>query len=239
MNKSGIQAIVVGLSLFAGDAALSLTLTGNFGSNEYDNFGVPQALSNGAANAGLLALTAKYDDGSTQSIDAYCVDLYQPFLQGKTYSFTEMPFGDGGMSLSLAQQRDIKNLFEIADPVSLDFGTEKHSAGLNLALWEIVYETSGVYSLANDGGAFWVFADPNDPGNGEVEAANFAASLLAQITPGAAAVSDNYNVRFLESANHESQNLVTFTPVPLPAAGWALVSALGALVLMRRKTRAA
>jgi hypothetical protein len=100
------------------------------------------------------------------------------------------------------------------------------SAAFQLAIWEIVYEESGVYGLG--AGAFSSLT------TGLI--ADTANSWLANLEFETA----GYNLAFWDGANGDgpdSQDLVTATPVPVPAAAGLLLLALGGLAAVGRRRR--
>jgi hypothetical protein len=114
-----------------------------------------------------------------------------------------------------------------ANYATLDTGNNTQAAGFQVALWDALYDTgwdagAGVFTVAS----------------GAVR--NQANTFLAAAST-AFGGPKAYNLTFLESraTNPQSQNLVTATPVPLPAAAFLLAGALGGLAALRRRKTAA
>ena len=98
------------------------------------------------------------------------------------------------------------------------YADQYKAAGFQLALWEVVYGDD--YNLAT--GAF--------QGAGDATVQGCADGYLAA-TAKYGSGPKRMNLTFLESLNDADgghhQNLVTTTPVPLPAAGLMLLGAFG------------
>lgn len=150
-------------------------------------------------------------------------------------------FANGGsaVQLSAGQKAAIQSLYDVAyRGVAAHLGVKRYSAGFQLALWEIVYEDSGTYSLGTGR-----FRDLASRGN-RTTAFRYANAMLARI-PRDDTATDTYRLSFFEATPRDSQNLVAgfaaphpfLAPVPLPAAGLLLAGGLGGLVALRRRRR--
>ena len=116
----------------------------------------------------------------------------------------------------------VQSVFD-ANFASLNTMVGNQAAGFQLALWNALYDTDSVIS----GGAFRATA------SGAITTlANGYLSAAASFTGSRA-----WNLTFLESATGR-QNLVTVSPVPLPAAGWLLIAGIGGLAALRRRKTA-
>jgi len=161
----------------------------------------------GTFSVGMYNMTG---DAGYGDFLAFCVDLAQ-YLSNPTV-YTEAPTLFSGVTLT--------NINKLFDSALGGFGlgdvidTSVESAGLQVALWEVVYDSTGVFDL--DAGAFSV------SGNAAVE-----AQAQAYLDGMATAADDAYILSFLYSAT--KQDIVTLSPVPLPAAGLMLLAALGGL----------
>ncbi|TVQ56286.1 MAG: VPLPA-CTERM sorting domain-containing protein [Rhodobacteraceae bacterium] len=174
--------------------------------------------------AGQFALTGAPDFGDFL---AFCVDL-ENFLSvgapGSPYQIA---------SLFTASVRDnLTRLYNTAY-TTLDTSNAHQMAGFQVAVWEIVYDTDSTEGLNVTNGRF-VETSSN------ANARNFAATLLSNL---AGPQTGDFRLTFLASQTNAggeqfSQNLVTATPVPLPAAAWLLGAGMVALGAAGRRRRA-
>nr|WP_319386769.1 hypothetical protein [uncultured Roseibium sp.] len=190
------------------------------------NTGTPNL--NQRVRAGGFRIT---DTTNNFDLVAWCLDIAHSLTLKGLYEMTNAPFSNT-FSFSDTQKTNIESLFETAY-LDLDLSNDNQSAGFQLALWEIAYESSGTLDVQN--GTFSTVASM-----GAVDAANaFLGNLGGQIT-------QSYQVDYYESLGYRngtrySQNLVSVTPVPLPAAGLLLAFGLTGLYLTgtRKKPKAA
>ena len=166
---------------------------------------------------------------------AWCVDIAANLSLPNPYAKTDTPFALSGDDIS-SKVSTIENLFETSYS-TLDLTSNVQSAGFQLALWEILYETSGSFDLDGDPangtrGSFY----QTRTGGSQSAAESFANGLLAGL---GGPIEQNYKLTFLQSIpdaqGQRSQNLVTVTAVPLPAAGFLLVAGLAGLAMVRRR----
>lgn len=176
--------------------------------------------------AGGFALTTNLANPASSFV-AWCLDIFHVLSLPEQYTVTTTPFSTTTGLIDTTRLANIQKLFNTgySDVVLTD---NNKSAGFQLALWELLYETSGTFSL-NSG-----FFEANN-----TAARTFANTLLSQLND---VVTDAFEMIFYESAENSkgkqlSQNLVSVTPVPLPAAGLMLGAGLLGLVALKRLKR--
>ena len=108
-----------------------------------------------------------------------------------------------------------------------------YSAAFQLALWEIVNETSGSYDLEN--GSFKASNRVNQQDTAFLAARATAQTWLSLAGPTTGQYKISYLFDFNGEATPNTQNLITMSPVPLPAAGLLMASALGLGGLFSRR----
>jgi len=185
-----------------------------------------------AVNAGGFALKADLDgplDGnSTKDLfTAWCLDI-QTYLGIPSEYVIAAPSFSGDL-LSSVQIANIDRLYETGFS-SVVLTDPAKSAGFQLALWELIYEDASLFDLSNGSGNFFV----SSTSAAAVAAIAFGETLLNGL---GGPVTQSYQLIFLESVGHRSQNLVTALPVPIPTALPMLVSGLIALTLLRRRRK--
>ena len=213
----------------ASAATLSYQVPGNiFGTNGSAGVHISSPLSVNAQAGGFALKGDISGDSALESFTAWCVDITKSINLGYSYTVT-----NGTSLMTPTQIGNIQKLFNTA-LTGLNLTSAANSAGFQLALWELVYETGATFNVSSGG-----FAATS----GNASAITVANSLLAGLL---GPKTGNYTLSFLESYRHGSQNLVTGTPgkdeippVPVPAAGLLLFSALGGAGLMSRLRRRA
>lgn len=237
-------ALALVLSIPASATPITLSPSaGNSGHGIYGRTNVTIRSGNASQNvsAGAFDVTASQAiTGLGNRFAAWCLDIDRRLRLPSQYDVTAVPFLAD--PLTSAQQGAIRALFNIASSLVIA-GNNANSAGLQLALWEVVNETGSVFALHGaQAGSFRV----TSTGQASNAARNVASGLLTQL-----ATYDPANGRvraiYLESRDsptdhdrlRDSQNLAAMAPVPLPMAGGLLLAALAALGLWRRRMAAA
>jgi hypothetical protein len=164
---------------------------------------------------------------------AWCLDLAATVNIGGTYNYkiTDTPFSNS-FGLSATQRNRVQAMFDANyDTVSANLAA--NAGAFQLGLWESIFEADGTaLSLTTCD-----FKGQGINPTLTTAASGYLTAAVSYLTGGFAR---KYDLSFLESTQTpRRQNLVTASPVPLPAAAWLLVGAIGALAAARRREPAA
>ena len=173
----------------------------------------------GASNFTATDLAAPF---TVESLIAYCVEITQP-LGSIVNNYVPVALSASG--LSAAQQTAIGQLYSHGTNYAGSLVAAGASAAFQLALWEIVNETSGSFDLAN--GSF------RDLTGGTIGAT--AAGMLSTLA--ATAIDPNLQFTIWSSPTHQNFLQVTTrsTHVPEPSTLALLGMGLAAAALRRRR----
>ena len=229
MKIARLAAATAIAALMTAGAASAMTLKFDGWANGYQNVNVQTPVLNNPAGA------FKMKDTATQSsFVVFCLDIIGKIYSGKTYNYktTSTPFANSVDLIANGGVGRVQALFDSGYDTALTSSVS--SAGFQVALWNAVYDTD--WSVNNGAGTFY----QTSSNNGVRAAANaFLAAAQTYADP------QKWNLTYLEGYNNtnpdgsRAQNLVTMAPVPLPAAGLMLLGALGGLVGLRRRRKAA
>lgn len=146
------------------------------------------------------------------SFTSYCVDIYQSIGFNTTYTDYSVMAGSAASFANSHAATDIGRLFSEGHVVN----NAETSAAMQIAIWEIAYETSGVYNLATGSAEF----------TGGSAASSGALALASSWLSSLPAVS-TFGVTALASPREQDQ--VIAAPVPEPTT-YAML--LGGLLCM-------
>lgn len=163
--------------------------------------------------------------GSTQAFISWCVDIFQ-FIPGGTGQYTE---NIGATNLSAAIRNDLGRLatLALAAATTPGAGSGNYAAAFQLAIWEILYNRTSPYNLAN--GTFY------SNYQGSNAAFNIASGWLNTLNtnPG---LTSNYTMNTYLSSSLQDQ--ITFVAVSEPGMLALLgLGLIGAVVARRQSQR--
>lgn len=226
--KLVLSSIAVAAAASAGAAEtvilnpVTVNLTGwTYGSGNAVNVGTPTYSGAGGGFKGSLSNAGAYNDAS---FETYCVELGQTFYWNQTYNDYKIIKGDtysqwDGNPATAGQIGQLMTYANSYGPMDA-----AKSTGVQLAIWELIYESSIKAPYSLDTGSFT---------NAPTSSNTFANTLLA----GFSATTSLYNVDVLKNENH--QDFLILTAVPEPE-GYALALAgLACIGVFGRKLRGA
>lgn len=157
---------------------------------------------------------------------AWCVDVYGTIQNSTSYALKT------GAEFYGAGSRIVTDLERLAS-YAFDHWTapdNASSAALQLAIWEIVNESTAAYSLT--GNEFKVTS-------GDAAVRGLAESWLQAVNTGSYAIDQQVGI-WQRGAGSTTQNLAVFAPIPEPETYVLLLAGLGLMaVYARRRQRAA
>lgn len=147
-------AIVAAITLAPiGASAVPLTVTAQNSTNVFGTNGHSRATiletsirpRGVGVQAGGFAVQADLNGTGVEAFTAWRVDIATRLRLPSTYTPTTSPFASG--PISATTMANIERLFETGFK-TLDLTRNKQSAGFQLALWEVLYETSGTFNAS-------------------------------------------------------------------------------------------
>jgi hypothetical protein len=199
---------------------------------DYSNISAAPAGYPGGITGTVLTGGDKLVAGAT-TLDAYCVDLSDYIYIGSNLDYTLLSDSNPATAAYLSTlytgangAATLTSLEHLASNAYSQVTNADTSAAFQIAVWDIAFGqgVSGFTVAANGTHAATVNADVST----FLNLANEGGPITEQLT---LLQDDGTNGGMI-------QNLVTFTPVPLPAAGWLMISGLSVLGAALRRRRA-
>ncbi|WP_274789844.1 VPLPA-CTERM sorting domain-containing protein [Roseovarius tolerans] len=234
-------ASAVALSFLAAGASAStvdLTYHGASSGNDAKGVKIKNAPATSGANTPLIAGAFGFKM-RTDAVDplteflAWCLDIGSNLGTNGSFEYkvTNTPFSNS-FGLDPDQRGRVQSVFD-ANYGMLDIADGIEAAGFQVALWDALYDDDGDASAGDfrisSGYGYGYGADIIKQANYFLRDANMYKGGKV------------FNLTFFESTGEgaaKKQNLVTATPVPLPAAGLLFLGALGGLAALRRRKAA-
>ena len=236
MNKNSIIAFA-GIAAIAALASAAPTVSVKYlgtgkGQNVSINFnGNSQNVFAGQLRHQLSNASAGYEwlNGEHRT---YCTDLYQ-YVTGstKTYTIEQVENMPGSSPMGQAKADAIRALFAVANAnvASIDASND-YATGFQLAIWEIVSDYSGTFSM-----------NANSFTSGQFKAKRTNGSALTASVVNVAASAYNAAMSYLQS-NGESTTLLGIASgtsqdqlIMVPSPGVLTLAGLGGLLCTRRR----
>lgn len=214
--KRIFAAACLAVGVLAGGSAAASTITLNYvGSSVFGTPNLSETVRIEGPGRGPINVQAgpfRMTDGIDDFV-LWCFDIAQNVGNGVTYHAASNPLGSERASLL---NRLFTSHYDKID-------TTVEGAAFQIAIWEIVYENlAGPLSVS--GGLFEAW---NNAG-----VTSLANSWLSNL-----GTEETYSISYFLSGTN--QDLLTAAPVPLPAGVLLLGTGLGALVIARRRRKAA
>ncbi|MCK8464680.1 VPLPA-CTERM sorting domain-containing protein [Aliiroseovarius sp. S1339] len=190
-------------------------------------------VANTPGRVGATGFNLTDTTGGMGSFVGWCLDIAHYLMNkgaSQNYTPTNDPYANS-YSLSTIARGRVQSVFD-ANYASLDASNGDQAAAFQMALWEAAYEDDNS-ALSMSSGLFQASSA------GSTALANGFLLAASNYSGG-----DQWNLAFLQvdgdadRGRYTGQNLVTVSPVPIPAAGLLLVTGLfgmGAITRRRRK----
>ncbi len=214
-------AIAVALAgLFAAQPAAADTLTfGGFanGSVAATIYNIPSPVGGNPTRvaAGGFSMTNATAGGTFQ---AWCVDIFSRMARSTVYTKVS------GASFYPTSPTKVADLEKLATRyLPRVTGNATNSGAFQLAVWEIVNETSGVYSLSS--GNFYATSTATATANTWLSNLNSATTNTAQV------------LSVWKETNYPTQDLAVFAPIPEPQTYAMMLAGLGLMGFLARRRK--
>lgn len=188
---------------------------GNVFSTPYSDVGIVSFTSSSPARSGSFR-AGPFELKAFEIGDfvAWCVDIAQNISSGKSYHVNNDLHGGPGSDTHA-------NIDALFSTFYADVDTKEEKSAFQFVLWELLYDdgldlSEGTFQDNGTDGAIRAIAD------------DYLAGIVAPD-----AKSGKYRYTFLESA--DSQDVITVSAVPLPAAAWMLLASIMGLAGLRRR----
>lgn len=217
-------AALLALSLPAGAFTVSQQGSSVWGGYGHVNTTVTWSGGSRGTQAGAFALKGDLNGTGVENFAAWCLDIGHTLGLPSEYSITTTPFAHGTISATVlaALQKLVNTGYSAVRANMTDNNTV---AGFQMALWEVLDETSGSYDATAGNTKF------TGPAGALTAANGFLAGMSGSNT-------GNYKLTYLQSESRApGQSLVTISTVPVPAAGVLLLGALGGLGMFARRRK--
>ena len=220
--KGAAAAALICLGTAASASTVTLTQTGPgaYGSaGLFQNVKIEFPNSSGTGTQTYSGTAGAFDmTGPAGQFFAFCVDLHDSLKASASYTINN--------SLFLTDIKD--NMQKLFDTAYKDVDTSVEAAAFQIALWEILKDTntSGGASVFDIGAGDFKVIGTRTPDQVKTQATAYLSGLNGTPT-------SKFNMTFYESGN--SQDLVTVSAVPLPAAGLMLLAGLAGFAGFRRR----
>ncbi|MCE2946727.1 MAG: hypothetical protein ACK515_00015 [bacterium] len=156
---------------------------------------------------------------------SYCIELAQNFTFGTSYNnYSLVPVASGPNTSPMGPTKAMDLAKLVAENFSDSFSSTVKSVAMQLAVWEIVHETSGAYGITS--GTFNVNA-----GNANVNAARIQADTWLAELPGLTTLAP-----MIALVSPTRQDFITVVPVPPSIVLFAGGLLFGLWGVRRRRT---
>lgn len=233
--KQRITALGFGLGLVLGAAQASASVTITSGGIDSSvgseigtvNYSSPSKSFNETTYIGRISLSGQNPAGVNATWQSFCVDLFTDLGPG-TYQVQTVA---AALNLSSTKISQLSALLQHAQTMVTDQTT---SAAAQLAIWEILYDSSGNYNVTN--GVFSVTGVSQN-------AIDYANTALQYVSNGTWTTSGTFDMAVLTSSGQQGQivygsqatALFAASAVPEPGSWLMMIVGFGAMGMVMRR----